>query len=59
MFRLVNPFLWKHKMEATDPIRVNKSDAKVPPDHRLLYFNDDYNINDQDITRLSIGPPYP
>ena len=44
MFRLVNPFLWKHKMEATDPIRVNKSDAKVLPDHRLLYFNDDFII---------------
>ena len=39
-FRLVNPFLRKHETKtrilASDPVRVNKSDAKIPPDRRLL-----------------------
>ena len=37
-FRLVNPFLRKRETKfilASDPVKVNKSDAKIRPDRRL------------------------
>ena len=37
LFRLVSPFLRKHETKnvASDPVRVNKSDVKIPADREL------------------------
>ena len=41
-FRLVNPFLRKAKLLASDPVRVSKSDAKIRLDRRLIVIKSCY-----------------